>query len=456
VQRYIDPSIYAGTGYRHYSSPVQSTTVADLATTGFSPVVNPDYNTTGNTATPFPNVYGFDEARIVGTSATTQAFEYGYFSPTSLSSTLTVGRGYTVNINASQKVDLNGTLNTGTVAVGTLTRGGQTESGWHLLGNPYPSPLDWSVARTGLPTGVMDAVSVYKPSGQYDGTYQTYVNGVGSLPNGLIGSMQGFFVRVTQPVASFNFLNTWRATAYQNPSFNRPAETRPLVQLDLVSAQGTHEPTFVYFEDGATAGLDNHFDAEKLPNTTGLNLSSAAAGTKLAINGLPVQNAATMVPLNVGVPTTGTYSLTAASLVNLATTDVYLHDALTGQQINLKQQSSYSFTASNATLLTGRFTLTFGPLRPTATKNSFSAASVSLYPNPAHKSFTVLVPAVRGESQAMLTLYNVLGQITRETIVALPAAGTQLNMDVRQLPAGVYMLRVQAGASTITKRVVVN
>ncbi|WP_165370601.1 FG-GAP repeat domain-containing protein, partial [Hymenobacter persicinus] len=108
VQRYIDPSLNAGLGYRHYSSPVQSTTVADLATANFSPVVNPAYNTVGNTVTPFPTVFGFDEARITSTSAATQSFDNGYFSPASLSTPLTVGRGYTVNLAASEKVDLVG------------------------------------------------------------------------------------------------------------------------------------------------------------------------------------------------------------------------------------------------------------------------------------------------------------------------------------------------------------
>ncbi|QNH60540.1 ice-binding family protein [Hymenobacter sediminicola] len=457
VQRYINPSLNNGLGYRHYSSPVQSTTVADLATSGFSPVVNPAYNTQGNTTVPFPTVYGFNEARIVGTSATTQDFDYGFFSPASLSAPLVRGFGYTVNINANEKIDLVGTLNTGNVPVGALTRGTEASSGWQLLGNPYAAPLDWKKARLNLPAGVVDAVYVYKSSSQYRGTYQFYQNGFGTLPNGLVSSMQGFFLRVSQPVASFNFVDAWRSDTYEDATFNRTtAETRPAVQLDLVSAQGTHEPAYVYFEAGATAGIDDHYDAEKLPNTTGLNLASVAAGTNLAVNGLPLLTAATIVPLSIGVPTTGTYLLQAASLLNLNTTDVYLHDALTGQQVNLQQQPSYSFLASNAALITGRFSLHFSPQRTLATKNSFTAASVSVYPNPTHNSFTLLVPAVSGATQATAVLYNVLGQPVREMTLALPAAGAKITLTVQGLALGVYTLRVKAGASTITKQVVVN
>ena len=46
MQRAIDPSLNAGPGYRHYSSPVASTTLSDLTTTpGFTPIFNQAYNT---------------------------------------------------------------------------------------------------------------------------------------------------------------------------------------------------------------------------------------------------------------------------------------------------------------------------------------------------------------------------------------------------------------------------
>ena len=234
VQRYIDPSLNLGLGYRHYSSPVVSTTVADLATPGFAtpgfaPLVNSAYNTPGQPLNPFPNVFGYDEARVVGTNASTQDINYGYFSPSALSSTLVPGRGYSVYISASEKVDLVGTLNTGTVAVGALSRGTQASSGWHLLGNPYPAPLDWKIARLNLPAGVLDAVYVFKSTDLTNGTYQFYQNGFGTLPDGLIGTMQGFFLRVSQPVPAFSFFNSWRVTTDPavSPVFNRPAGRCP-------------------------------------------------------------------------------------------------------------------------------------------------------------------------------------------------------------------------------------
>ncbi|UOQ55232.1 T9SS type A sorting domain-containing protein [Hymenobacter cellulosivorans] len=82
-------------------------------------------------------------------------------------------------------------------------------------------------------------------------------------------------------------------------------------------------------------------------------------------------------------------------------------------------------------------------------------ASVSVYPNPAHHSVTLHLPAVPGAAQAHVELYNLLGQAVRQTTVALPAAGTRTTLDVGNLPTGMYMLRVQAGSETITKQLVV-
>ena len=455
VQRFIDPSINPGLGYRHYSSPVVSTTVADLATPGFTPLVDAAYNTPGQVVNPFPNVFGYDEARIVGTNAATQDINYGYFSPSSLATTLVPGRGYSVYRNASEKVDLVGTLNTGTVAVGALSRGTQASSGWHLLGNPYPAPLDWKIARLSLPAGVQDAVYVFKSTDLNNGTYQFYQNGFGTLPDGLIGSMQGFFLRVDQPVPAFSFQNAWRVTSYQNPTFNRPlADTRPAVQLDLVTAQGQHDAAFVYFEAGATAAFDSHFDAFKLPNSTGLNLASVAGSELLAVNGLPVLGSTPLaVPLTVQVPAPGAYALHAAQLLNLTGTPVYLRDIALGTLTDLSQQPTYSFNVSNFTT-TGRFELVFQPQQVTATASAALAQQVALYPNPAKTSASVVLPASLGGQPVAATLFDALGRAVRT--LALPAQGTAPHqLSLTNLAAGVYTLHLRTSAGVVVKRLVV-
>ncbi|RTQ49590.1 T9SS type A sorting domain-containing protein [Hymenobacter gummosus] len=457
VQRYIDPSLNAGAGYRHYAAPISNTTVADLATGGFTPTVNLNYNSSSapNLVTPFPTVFGYDESRVLTSPATTySAFDKGWFSPSALSSPMEVGRGYTVNIPASQKVDFSGTLVNGPVNR-SLTRAGGAQGGLHLVGNPYPSPLDWT--QMTLPAGLDNAMYVYQSTGQYTGAYRSYVNGFG---NPLISSGQGFFVRLSAGASSaqLSFTNAARVLSYSTQqSFNRGAETRPVVQLTLRSAgSALADETYVYFEAGATAGVDSRYDALKLQHNSGgmPSVYALAAGTELSINGLPALTSNTVVPLGVNVPAVGTYTFQTAQLLNLSTAVVYLHDAVTGQDIDLHQQPTYSFTAAS-TALPGRFELRFTPQRPTASTPSLTAASVTLFPNPAHQHVTVLVPAVPTAKQVRATLLNSLGQVVATQTVALPAAGARLTFEVAPLAAGVYTVRLQAGDATVAKRLVV-
>jgi hypothetical protein len=153
VQRYIDGSLNPAVGYRHLSSPVNGATVADLRPAGGSvPVVNPAYNTAPvpYTITPFPTVFSYDESRLTNANATTSGFFYGWKSPGATTEALTNGLGYTVNM-APGTVTFTGPLHTGTYTV-PLSRGATANSGWALLGNPYPAPINWdSLAR---PAGV--------------------------------------------------------------------------------------------------------------------------------------------------------------------------------------------------------------------------------------------------------------------------------------------------------------
>ena len=467
VQRYVDPTLNPGLGYRHYAAPVGNTTVADLATSGFTPVLNPAYNTsaTPGSVTPFPNVFGYDESRVGTVASNYNAFDQGYFSPVSLSDALVPGRGYTVNIGAAQTVDFTGTLTTGTLAplaLGRNTGPAAAAAGWHLVGNPYPAPLDYNLVAPADRQNLDAAIYVYESSSQYGGSYRTLLPGF--TPNAVLASAQGFFVHATTPGTdgALTFRNSQRVTDLATPTtFRRGTSSAlPQVQLALQGSTGPADALTVYATPQATAGVDAAYDAVKLTNPSGLNLAALApAGTALAINGLPALTSATVVPLSLGLPAAGTYTLRADTLSNLpATLTAYLVDTATGQQVNLRQQRSLTVTLTAqqvAQPLAGRFVLRFAAAAPLAAQGPLSAADVAVYPNPNHGSFRVLLPAVPGATQAQATLLNALGQQVWQRPVALSPAGTSFAVEAASLARGVYTLRVQAGTSTVARRVVV-
>ncbi|MFD2787593.1 DUF4394 domain-containing protein [Hymenobacter rubripertinctus] len=459
VQRYIDPSRNGGVGYRHYAAPVSGSTVADLATTNFTPTVNPAYNTAANPGAvlPFPTVFGYDESRVnTSGNPAPQDFDKGFFSPSSTADPLVVTRGYTVNLPASETVDFVGALNNGSYATGSLSRGSQTESGFHLRGNPYPSAIDWNFV---VRDNVDATVYVYRSTGQYAGTYSTYtVNGTGT--NGgtrEIATSQGFFVRASTSGASLTFNNAARITAYTNPVFQRSAATAPLVRLDLRNAAGAADEAVLYFDDAATAGFDPALDAYKLLGGSPLALASTnGSGPLLAVNALPALTAAGVtVPLRLQAAA-GTYTLRATELLRLpAGTYAYLQDALTGTTTDLSQPTGYAFAVTNAASLTGRFSVLITAQRVLANAPAALVRQVNVYPNPARGQVSIVLPAQLRQQPVQVSLINTIGQqVLRRTLnVSNSVAATELSLS--GVAPGVYTVRLQTAGGTVSKRLMV-
>ena len=90
----------------------------------------------------------------------------------------------------------------------------------------------------------------------------------------------------------------------------------------------------------------------------------------------------------------------------------------------------------------------------TATQNAALAATVNLYPNPAHQSFQLNVPA-GSLTKAAATLTNALGQVVLKRQLSLPVAGGTSDFNVSSLAPGVYSLTLKSGNDLVVKRVVV-
>ena len=454
VQRYIDPTTNAGLGYRHFAAPVQNNTFDNLAVSGqFTPVANTAYNTIGNSATPFPTVFGYDENRVSSLN-----FDQGWASPAATSAAMVPGAGYTVNITGGLTVAFLGALNNGAIVRAGLTRGPGTNAGWQLLGNPYPAPLDWNQIYPQA-SGLDDAVYVFKSTSTYTGSYAAYVNRIGTSSARYLGVGQAFFVRTSAAgtPGSLPFNNAMRLTSYQNVSMQRDAaDLRPQLRLELVGSNSQTEETYVYFEDGATAAFDRTYDAYKIPGGSSLYLASG--NPALSINGLPaLTTAGTAVSLLTYVPQAGTYTLRVGSLLNFnPTTSVWLEDRQTGNWHDLRQQTSLTFQTSRPDDAATRFVLHFGQARVLATTDQLPAEAVQVYPNPAsgqlHVQLTALTKSV---ANAQLALFNVMGQAVRQQEIALHNGTTNATFDLIGLAPGVYILRGTTDTHTFTRSVIV-
>lgn len=462
VQRYVGPAQNASLGYRHIASPVVGATVASFTTARFTPVTNPLYNSVGNTVTPFPTVYSYNQGRVNTPGATLADFDRGWLSPANTAAPLADATGYTLNMPAGETLVFTGLLHNGPYSQSFMPRGPWLQSGWYFLGNPFPAPISWTRTFAGdgsgtAAVGLDNAVYTYQSSGHYAGGYASFVNNVG-VNGGTdeIALGRGFFVRTTAvgTPGYLAFTQAARLTTYANPNLQRgTGEARPLVRLALLGSSGPTDEAVAYLETGATPGFDSAFDAYKI--AAGANVLGFEVGAELlGANALPPLGAAPVVlPLRIITAQAGPYTLEVRQLINFgAGTTVQLRDTQTGTLTTLHAQTRYTFTMG-AQPQRGRFFLLLNPAGALATAATSLEAQVLVYPSPAHDRLWLSRPANLAAQPLTITLLNTLGQVVRRQMV--PATASDASLSLAGLARGIYTVRVMSAAGSVSRRVAV-
>jgi hypothetical protein len=288
MQRYL-ASRY---GYKYFSSPFTAATVNE-----FSNEIT--------LSASFPPVYKYDESLPSN----------GWYHYTTSSNTLNPLEGYAVNFGSSSSavtVDMTGVVGNGSISR-TIYNTNQTYTlGFNLVGNPYPSPIDWNASSGWTKTNIDNAIYFFDASttDQYTGTYSSYINGVSSngIANNIIPSMQAFFVHVTNgtyPVTATLAVNNNVRVNNLTPTFHKPTgNTNPTLRISMkYAAEPLSDNMVIYFDNDATENYDKGFDALKLNNTDTRipNLYSISTDKQaLSINALPyILDSTTVIPLGI-------------------------------------------------------------------------------------------------------------------------------------------------------------
>lgn len=79
--------------------------------------------------------------------------------------------------------------------------------------------------------------------------------------------------------------------------------------------------------------------------------------------------------------------------------------------------------------------------------------SIEIYPNPAHDNITVIFEGVNNES--IITVNNTLGQHLRTIYTNTHQGKNKIDIDVKDLHKGIYMLKVENGKRVSTKKIVI-
>lgn len=370
IERYMVASTY------HYvSSPIQAGGNATSALfTRSNPSGNYNYN-----------FYKYNEAYdLDGNSATAPggaysqgnlslAWAYAHNGPSGANVIMNPKQGYAFWTDISQKITFIGKPNTGTMNITGLsytnndplpyqTDGNgvpQLYDGWHLVGNPYPSAIDWDLIKNNL-TNLDEGIYTWDGS-----QYANYVNGISSgsgTQNNIILPMQAFFVRANSTNAGFLLNNSHRIhDNTQNYKYNNKSQKDKLLAISI-NANNLTSKTNIYFDNNATQNYDSKLDAiamfsyyNYVPDlyTVGSN------GLKYSTNCLPdslINNVS--VPLGLKLLTSGNYTLNFNYTSGFENIQVFLEDKQLNSYIDLKINNNYTFN-HNGTDITNRFVIHF-------------------------------------------------------------------------------------------------
>ncbi|SDG67317.1 InlB B-repeat-containing protein [Winogradskyella thalassocola] len=307
-------------------------------------------------------------------------------------------------------IDFTGEFNTGDITIPIYENGFAPDNDWNLIGNPYPSALDFSAFHTknnSLVEGVAYLWSHYSALDNTNNGNEGYnfnqddyaIINVGSggtagssgiIPQSYIPSGQSFFI-VGTATGNAVFKNAMRkADGTSNNQFfrsNEPQNEANKLWLNLTSDNGIFNQVLIAYVHGATDNFDSYaYDAPR-------NLSSGTAAiiyTKIedspnknfAIQGKH-PNSLTLdevIPLgfytSIDVPTIYTFSIAQFEGEFMTSNPIYVLDKLKNITHNLKD-SDYTFTSETGEF-NDRFDIVFTPTTLSIDDNIMDANEITI------------------------------------------------------------------------------
>lgn len=366
-----------------------------------------------------------------------------------LPATMTALKGYSrkyvvADLDGDVAKIFTGTLNTGNQSIGvTLTTGAPgAQHGWNLVGNPYPSTIDWDLI-TAANTDVEGSYYV-----RSNGNYGSYSSGLGTVTTTKnIPPMQAFWVRSTVVSGTFSLTNAMRTHSVQNTYKTNSFDNT----LHLTVANDDNnlvDDTYIRFKSDATDGFDIQYDTYKMfaADSVYPQVYTNNSVDDIAINNLSDLVGERSVPLGFKTSVSGTYTLTA-DMVSTFTGNgntVYLEDIQTGAYQDLSANSTYPFT-SGITSGLNRFVLHFNPTVVSVSENAENEVLLFGYNNEIHINSSNML-------DGDVYVYDILGQV----VATKHLSGTTSDVISLKAKSAVYIVKYTTSGQTITRRIFIN
>ncbi|MFZ4726899.1 MAG: hypothetical protein ACOYMD_15805, partial [Paludibacter sp.] len=354
-------------------------------------------------------------------------------------------KGYVaVSPASSVSVTFTGTLNSGGQSIGLTRHTGVAKEGFNLVGNPYPSYVNWESALSNVVTTFIKPSMWFRSrnAGNTAYIFDTYnaLNHTGTSNNNNLSigvtanipPMQAFWVKVDEAHSSgtLAFDNSMRLHQDQSISTNRlksPAVENAMQKVvRLQISNGTNcDETIVLFNANASNEFDD-YDSQKMTNGNAdiPEIYTMAGNEHLVINGL--NNTTTNPDISLGFTTAkaNTFTINATEISNFdENTSVLLRDNLLNTEQELTINSVYEFTSEPTTTET-RFSIIF-KTKSITTEIANVDGYIDVYKNADNQ--LIVKCKNKNCSDDVVSIYNLMGEklISKElsgntTIINIP------------------------------------
>src|ERR1035437_1692210 len=371
-------------------------------------------------------------------------YDYG-FGPTTPFSSLVSSTGYNIFLTSNDKITFKGTLNSTDHTFSDLSF---TNTGWNLVGNPYPCSYDLNgiSALTNIGDGV-DNTIYFNHDGGF--AYWNVLIGGSTGYSDIIPPMQGFFVHVSSTGKSLSLPASSKTAATAVPLRSKGAS--PVKKIKLVLNNGpVPDETIVCLIDKATTGFDGDFDGYKLfgkNNTTEPYIYTELNAVKYAINAVPEPTTtATVIPVTVVLKSAGTYKIDITEFENLDGFNVVLkHGAV---ETTLSKDASYSFTLAAGTYTD--FQLIINNITTAVEKTTNEKLKTWYNNNFLYINCPIDISADKGN----LVIYDIQGRMVYNNNMVSIVPGQTIQLPVG-LQKGMYITRITANNQTFVSKFVV-
>ena len=281
---------------------------------------------------------------------------------TDITTPLTQGMGFGYWIEAvktpraDQTISFKGSLRSTDLTLSSLSYSGDALHGYNLVGNPFPSAIDWDIGSWDT-TGINGSIYVWEDGGAGNGTGSyLYRNaqGMGSLTDGIIPTAQGFFVQTNNSTNSLTIpadARTHSSIGYYKATEAEENDTdNSYFVLKISDPEYRDDEVWIAFHEGLTDGYDNGWDVNKFFGDDNMpQLYLEENDLKLSIDALPpLTGDERIILLDFEPGQNGEHELILGKVNNMEIESLFLEDLKTGDMTDLASENSYWFSSSKA------------------------------------------------------------------------------------------------------------